>query len=466
MNSNNGNNGQGIDELVIIYESSSRRGQTLFFDEHAFQQLIEFYEKEERLDKALTVADQAIERYLFSVDFYLRKAELLIDAGKERLALQTLDRAESFAPGQLEISLLRAEALTYMDRSGEALDLLEKLKEFENSDSLSEIYLLESLVYEFNQEYDRMFEVLKDAIMSNPKNDEALERLWLAVELSRNYKDSIELHQSIIDLHPYSYMAWYNLGHAYAYLGEYENAIEAYEYSFIINENFDYAVRDCADICFETGQFRKAIQYYNDLLDEANADSDLYQKIGESYQQLGNCRKAADFFRKAIKLDPLNDEAYFYYGKCYSSHEKWKSAARFFERALEIEEGREEYYSALAEAKYQLGDEDGAEDNFRSAVEIAPEESKYWLQYASFLLECERAEEALQLLEFAEIQAESAALQFGQIACLFKLGRRKKACQMLWQELEEGNQEYAVIFEIAPELEDDSEIQTILSSYF
>ncbi len=465
MDTSNGNNTHEIDDLVIKYELSSKRGQTLFFDEGSFLQLIEFYEREERLDKAITVANQAIERYLFSVDFYLRKAELLIDAGNETLALKTLDRAEVFAPGQLEISLLKAEALTYQDRGEDALDLLDNLKEASDKNSLSEIYLVESLVYEFSHEHEKMFDVLKKAIMVSPKNDEALERLWLAVELSRKYSESIDLHKKIIDAHPYSYMAWYNLGHAYAYLGRYEKAIDAYEFSFVINENFEYALKDCADLCFETNQFNKAIKYYLELINDADADSDLFQKIGESYQQLGNCNKAVEFFRQALKLDPLNDEVYYHYGSCYAYNGRWKEAARYFGKAVEIEDRREEYYGALAQAQAHLGDFDRAEIFYRKAIDIAPEEGKFWLEYALFLLDTSRAEDALSILSAAEITEDTAKLQFGQIACLFRLGRRKEACQMLWQALEEGDQDYAIVFEMAPELEDDIEVQTILSSY-
>ncbi|MCB0654423.1 MAG: tetratricopeptide repeat protein [Saprospiraceae bacterium] len=465
MNAKNGNNGDGIDALVIKYESSSKSGQTLFFDENSFLQLIEFYEREERLDKAIEVANQAIERYLFSVDFYLRKAELLIDAGKEKAALKTLDRAEAFAPGQLEITLLKAEALTYLDRGGEALEMLEDVKLLSNKNTFGEIYLMESLVHEFNHDYELMFQVLKSAIKLDPENDEALERLWLAVELSRKYKESISLHKEIINEHPYSYMAWYNLGHAYAYLGNYEEAIEAYEFSFVINENFEYAIRDCADLCFETNQFRKAIKYYMELLDDAEADSDLFQKIGESYQQLGNGAKAVEYFRQALKLDPLNDEVYYHMGECFALQGHWKEAARFYKKAVEIEDGREEYFGGLALAKAELGALEEAEDHFRKAVEIAPDETRFWMEYASFLVRFDRTEDALSLLTVAEITADSALLQFGQVACLFSLGRRKEASLLLWQVMEEGGEDYTVIFDMVPELEYDEEIQTILSSY-
>jgi tetratricopeptide (TPR) repeat protein len=255
MNVNDSHKGKELMRWFCNMNRVQKMARPSFFDENSFLTIIEFYHNEDRLKEAIEVAGQAIERYLFSVDFYLKKAELLIDAGDEQAALNTLEQAENFAPGQLEILLLKAEALTYMDRGGEALELLDYARAFNDGANQGELYLLESLVHEFHQDYDQMFHVLKDALKQDPQNDEILERIWVAVELSRKYKQSITLHKQIIDKHPYSYFAWYNLGHAYAYLGNYKDAIEAYEYAFIINEKFEYAIRDCAELCFETGQF-------------------------------------------------------------------------------------------------------------------------------------------------------------------------------------------------------------------
>ncbi len=465
MNANDSHQEKEIDALVLQYESSSKNGQALFLDESSFFKLIEFYHDEDRLKEAMEVVDLAIERHLFSVDFYLKKAELLIEAGDEQLALSILDKAESFAPGQLDILLLKAEALTYMDRGGEALELLDNARAVNDETTQGELYLLESLVHEFHQDYEKMFYVLKNAIKIDPENEEILERIWVAVELSRKYKQSITLHKQIIDKQPYSYMAWYNLGHAYAYLGNYKDAIEAYEYAFIINEKFEYAIRDCADLCFETGQFKKAIKYYLELFDDAEADSDLFQRVGECYQQLGNFDHAATYFRKAISRDSLNDEGYFRLGECYAHNSHWKEAARYYDKALQIDDQREEYYSAMGVAKAELGDVVLAEDFFRKSVELAPEESKYWFEYTSFLIGYDRVEDALSLLVVAEITADACQIQFGQAACLFQLGRRKEACRLLWHIMEEDGDHYRVMFDLFPELEHDVEIHTILSSY-
>ena len=54
-----------------------------------------------------------------------------------------------------------------------------------------------------------------------------------AVQHIRNYEECVTLHEQIIDENPYSCVAWYNLGLCHSYLGNYEDALEALEFSYL-----------------------------------------------------------------------------------------------------------------------------------------------------------------------------------------------------------------------------------------
>jgi tetratricopeptide (TPR) repeat protein len=99
------------------------------------------------------------------------------------------------------------------------------------------------------KDYNAMYDTMAEAVMLDCKNEEAMERIWISAELSRRYEDSVKLHLDIIDCDPYNYQAWYNLGHGYTCTWEYEKAVEALEYSYIINPEFESAYLDCADTC-------------------------------------------------------------------------------------------------------------------------------------------------------------------------------------------------------------------------
>lgn len=456
---------QSLLDLVTDYETLREQGQEVVWEEKAFAQVIEYYERENQLPRAIEATNYAIKNFAYSADFYLKKAQLLIDNHQETQALKVLEEASIFTPFDPEIGLLRAEALSRMGLREEALDLLDELKRDADSTTLANIYVCEAAVHESSEEYERMYYALKGALQENPRHEEALEQLWLCVEATRKYEESIGLHQEVIEADPYSYLAWYNLGHAHAYLGNYQEAIEAYEYAFLTNEKFEFAYRDCAEMCFEVKQYRKALQCYEEILERFESDSEVLFCMGQCYQQLEDYTNARANYTKALNLDPYNDEILFCIGECYARAGKWKQAVKAFKKAIDIEDFREEYYAALAEAYAELGEAKQAETNFKKAVEIAPDQIEYWMQYTGFLIEADRVEEALDVLHEAEDYSTGAELLYCRIACLFALGRRQEALYWLAEALEEDFEMHEALYEVLPSLRNDQEVLSIIKNF-
>ena len=423
------------------------------------------YREDDQLDRALEVVEHALKHHSFSSDFYIKKAQILLDSHKEEETLQVLEQAAIFAPSEPEIFLLKAEALIYLGYSHDAFEILEDLKNSSDKKVLSDAYLVEALAYESQEEFERMFYALKAALKENPANKEALERLWLCVELSKKYEESVALHEEILDDDAYSFMAWYNLGHAHAYLGNYQLAIEAYEYAFLIDENFEYAYRDCADLCFELKEYQKALSIYLEYIENFEADGDVLLLVGRCYQYLKDYDAARLAYTRAIYLDPLNDEVYFHIGECYAGEQAWDNAIHYYQKALSIEDQQEEYYAALGEAYAQIEADEDAAPNFKRAIDIAPEESKYWIKFANFLMEADRATEALELLEEAENFAAGTELLYSRIGCLFNIGRRQEALYWLGEALYEDYKAYPSLFKFYPALENDAEVVATIATF-
>ncbi len=462
---NDGWDSQTGTELVKRYETLLHDNLPCFFEEKEFLRIIAFYETEEHWDRALEAVDHAIHCYSYSTDLHLKKAQLLIEGHKEVLALQVLEQAAIFDPAEPGISLMKAEALCYLYRYEEALELLENLKRGADATGMSDIYMIEALVYETQEEYERMFYALRAALQSDFANQEALEKLGLCMELSRKYKESIPVYEEVLDHDPYAYMAWYNLGHAHAYFSNYEDAIEAYEFAIAINDQYEFAYRDCADLCFELKQYPKALRYYLDIAALSEPDSDLMLHIGQCYQQTGQVDNARSYYQRAVQLDVFNDEAYFCAGQTFAQEEKWKQALRFYKRAIQIDYHREEYHAAIAWAYHRIGNMTDADRHYREAIELASEESRYWLEYAGVLLEANREQEALLLLEEASEFAMETELLYCRIACLFAAGKRQEALYWLGEALAEDFDHHRSLFSWAPKLENDSQVVALIASY-
>ncbi|MBK8502736.1 MAG: tetratricopeptide repeat protein [Saprospiraceae bacterium] len=451
--------------LVNEFETMSQQGIVSFLDEQDFLKLINYYEKEFLFEKAIEVADYALNQYGFSADFHIKKAQLFLATRNSEKAMSILDQAEMFAPAELDIHVLRAKIFSSLGQYTQALTLIDLIKEKASEGELSDIYLCEAQVFECLKEYEKMFESLRQSLHFDPDNEEALERVWVCTELTKKYVESIDFHKDVIDRNPYAYLAWYNLGHAYSCEGEYDLAIDAYEYSFIINEEFELGYRECADLCFQMCKYEKALGFYLDALELFGPDSDLLANIGECYMEMRQYERAKDYFSKASKLDPYNDEVYYYLGLCHAKEDRWLSAINAYFKAIEIEDRREEYFSNLAMAFSKVGEFAKAHYYYLKATEIGPEQCEIWKDHIAFLIELGELEKALEVVEEADFNAVGTELIYCRAACLFALENRNDAMETLRMALIEDLDMANMIFEILPALKDDLQVHHLISYY-
>lgn len=451
--------------LVNEFETMSQQGAVSFLEEQDFLKLINYYEKEFLFEKAIEVADYALNQYGFSADFHIKKAQLFLATRNSEKAMSILDQAEMFAPAELDIHILRAKIFSSLGQYTQALTLIDFIKEKAGENELSDIYLCEAQVYECLKEYDKMFESLRKSLYFDPDNEEALERVWVCTELTKKYLESIDFHKDVIDRNPYAYLAWYNLGHAYSCVGEYDLAIDAYEYSFIINDEFELGYRECADLCFQMCKYDKALNFYLDALDLFGPDSDLLANIGECYMEMSEYDRAKDYFNKASKLDPYNDEVYYYLGLCHAKEDRWLSAINAYFKAIEIEDRREEYFSNLAMAFSKVGEFAKAHYYYLKATEIGPEQCEIWKDHIAFLIQLGELEKALEVVEEAEIHTVGTELMYCRAACLFAMEKRSDAMEALRTALIEDLDMANLIFDILPGLKEDIQVHHLISYY-
>lgn len=460
------NKDYSLRNLVVEFENMHEAGQNPIFDEGTFFKLIDYYEKELFFDKALQVIDCALEQFGFSSDLHIKKAQLLLMTRDSEKAMSILDKAQIIAPAEIEVQLLKSKVLASMERYSEALDIINALKESTCSDhNLSSIYYSESTVYEIMRDFEKMYSVLSQSLFHNPMNEKALEKVWVCSELTRKFEDSIVLHKQIIDRTPYNFLAWYNLGQAYSCVGFYDEAIEAYEYSFIVNSDFEEGYKECAELCFDVQQYAKALNYYMEALDVFGPCNELYASVGLCYLKLEDYATAQKFLRKSLKLDPYNDEVHYHLGLCKFYQNKLQEAKKSLEKAIEIEDRREEYYLYLAKVYWNLGDLVKADYCFAMSSEIGPEQVDGWKEHAFFLFSNNSLDRAYEIVEEGIVHAMDFQLYFIKSALLFSLGQRDEAYITLRETLIDTVENVELLYLFCPAMRHDKITQDMIKYY-
>lgn len=448
-----------IFDLVSAFEAEAIN---TFLDPESYHELIDFYEEEEQFEKALTVARLAADHYRFSTDFYGRQAQLLLRTNRAAEAKLLLEKGLTFTPGDFELQVLLCETYIQSGHIQSGLSLLDELKLQSADQDLSELLLTEAKAYEKTSQYDRLFDTLKAAIRIDHDNERALERIFLCTDICRKHEEAIILYQEIIDENPYYSLAWFYLGHTYAYLRREAAALEAFEYAFLSEPDFEEAYLEFAELNFESGFLERALETYQEVAERFGSDGDLLLRVGTCLHQLGQHETARQRLEEAARIEPHNEEVIFRIGECYAAQEKWSKAIAFFQKAIRMRSDDETYYQALAEAAFEKEDFELAEKAYNDALDLAPDSGELWLDLAWFLVEMLRPADALVVLSEAREIAQHPEVAYAFVACLFATGRRQEALVRLSETLEADYDSYAHLFEWHPLLRSDVEVNALL----
>lgn len=436
-----------------------------YMDEKSFNQLVEYYEDEQNYAKAIDVVSVALLQYEYRSDYYIAMSRLLLKCNKADESLDFIKRAESIAPYEHEIFILKAKALAIKGHFSEALDVLKNANPFLNKYDRVEYYLGEAFVYEAMKSHADMYQSLSRVLMIEGDNEEALDSIIKAAQASKQIDQCIELHKRLLDINPYNYLAWYNLGIAYTHKGEYVSSIDALEYSFIIENEFEEGYMDCADVCCQIKRYDQAANIYEEAIGIFGEDADLLTNLAECLINLNEISKAKHQLYKAVKIDPYNDEVLYFLGECFSKEQKWYRAINAYHKAIDLEQDCENYYLSLARAYLAVEEYNKATINFQQAISFGPEQTFYWKEFATFMIRMGLYEEALAILDESDDFTYGADLQYCRgVAHLF-LKNQDTAMSYFEEALLESFDDHNIIFELAPELEVSREIKAMIN-YF
>jgi len=440
--------------LVRDYEKKLRAGNVGFLDANYFGEIIDYYQEKNLLEDALQAVDCALEQYAYTADFYIRKAELLMSTNMEDEAIQCLEKAESLDASVTKIFILKAELFAVLGDKGQAFAALERAEMVASEDEYVNIYLTQAMIHEESYDYERTFQALKSALAVEPNNEEALSRIWFAVELTGFYKESVAFHTKLIDEAPYAPMVWYNLGHALYHLGDYGKAAESYEYAYVIDEKFREAYYERAEALVQLELYEKALECLEEAHQCLEPDAPLYTKMGFCFEKLDNIADAEAYYSDAIRLSPDFGEGYYRVGECLFKQKNWASAKTAYEAAFRLDNKNALYLIALAETHYQIENYDTAFSFFQDACDMAPDECQHWIRLATFHMAMKDYTAAIEALDEAEMYNSCpAVLRYCKVACLYQNGQAQAALLLLQQTLAEDEAcHYKALFDFAPEL--------------
>lgn len=414
-------------ELLKQYENFKSGKKFKFIEEESFERIIDYYDENDSLSLALEAVNFAINQYAYSAPLLLKKADILIASQYYDQALEVLNKAELLDSRDINLYILKTDVYLAMDSQEKAASILEEaIETFIGSERIELLFELCD-VYDDYEDFNKVFDCLRMILQQDPTNEEALYKICFWTDFTGRDEESIQLHQEIIDEHPYTQLAWFNLGAAYQGLKLYEKAIDSYLFAIAIDEKFDYAYRNLGDAYLRLRQYREAIEVLQKVLELTMPEAVIYEAIGHCFEKLKNPAQARFHYRKAAHLNVDDSHLYYKIAMTYMQEGYWESAVKNLNNALSINRNQPDYQLALAQCFLELDHIKEAVIHFTQFIKARPRNSKGWKELISCLFEAGYYEEALEQAENAyENTNQKALFTYYKSVILFSLGKSKE----------------------------------------
>lgn len=156
------------------------------------------------------------------------------------------------------------------------------------------------------EQLEEAIEILQQGLVIDNEAKEIYNTLGNAYSRLGRHTEAIAAHERYVALAPESANAHDSLGLSYQWAGQYELAIAEYTRALALNPRFDVAIVHRANVYFQQGRYREALEQYQHYI--KNAPSDLerargFDSIIHIYLKKGDLERAKDYVKRSLKYE-------------------------------------------------------------------------------------------------------------------------------------------------------------------
>jgi tetratricopeptide (TPR) repeat protein len=201
----------------------------------------------------------------------------------------------------------------------------------------------------------------------------AYNNLGVAYARFDRYSEAIDACQQAVKINPYYDEAYLNLGNAYVGLGRDTEAIDAYQQVVKIKPDYAQAYNNLGLAYDGLGRSSEAIDAYQQAVKIKPDYAEAHYNLGYVYSKLNRRSEAIDAYQQAVKIRPDYAQAYNNLGFVYGSLGRYRQEIEVYQQAIKIRPDYAEAHNNLGAAYANLGRYSEAIDAYRQAVRINPD---------------------------------------------------------------------------------------------
>ncbi len=446
------------------FESMLKTNKVLFFDSEEFEDIILHYLDMGKANLAKKALKLALEQHPKSTGLKLVQVEMLVYEDKLDMAEKLLTELFAIEPRNEEVYIQRASIFSKRDNHLEAISQLQTALFY--TDDLADVHNLIGMEYLFLDELELAKENFIKCLEEDPEDQASLYNVVYCFEFLDQNEKAIDYLNLYIDQNPYSEIAWHQIGRLQYGLKNYQEAIRAFDFATIIDDEFVGAFMEKAKAHERVKEYEQAILDYNQTIDLDDATPYALLRIGKCNERLGNKSLALKYYNKTVHEDPLLDKGWIAITDFYVREKNYTKALYFVNKALALDNQNALYWKRYATINRKMDAFDEAEFGYRKAVEFGDSKLDTWLFWTDILQfqgEFEMAVNAL--LQALEFFADETEVEYRLAGLYFMLEKKQKATYHLTNALHHNFENHEILINLFPVVWSRKEVVAIVAKH-
>lgn len=444
------------------FESMLKTNKVLFFDTEEFEEIILHYLDSGKVALAKKALKLALEQHPKSSGLKLVQVEMLVFEDKLDSAEKLLNELYAIEPTNEEIYIQKANIHSKRDQHDKAISLLKIALKY--TDDYADVYNLIGMEYLFMDNLELAKENFIKCLEEDTDDQAALYNVVYCFEFLDQNEQAIDYLTKYIDKNPYSEIAWHQVGRLNYGLKKYEEAIRAFDYATLIDDEFLGAFMEKAKALERIKKYNEAIESYNRTIELDDATSYALLRIGKCYEKLGKKAQALKYFNLTVHEDPLLDKGWIAITDFYVRQKNFQKALFYVNKALSIDNQNHLYWKRYATINKQMNFFEEAEFGYRKAVEFGDYQLDTWLYWVDILQFLGEFDTAIHtLLQASEYYPEEFEVEYRLAGLYYMIHDDKKGKFHLTNGLRLNFNNHTLIQDLFPVVWTRKTIQNIIN---
>ena len=207
--------------------------------------------------------------------------------------------------------------------------------------------------------------------------DDEDESFKMALAMSKmkigHYEDASKIYKALLLQHPEKENYKYNLVTCLEAMGDLQTAIKMLEGMVYVNQKFILPAQKLASLYIKTNQLNKAKEIYDNILLKGKVSAEIFHQYAILSSSLCDTDTAERMLKKVIKMNPDIAKAHKDLGIIYLNKRLFDYAEDEFKTAMKLQPNDFEIIFEYANFLYSISKNTEAERYYQEALDIDPE---------------------------------------------------------------------------------------------